>query len=449
VLENKSEPWTPEEYAETKASLVIPKNKNFTFRIPSVELIMAKYSENKETLSLTEFQRFIEDYPEALRRFLEVFHEASWKDPIEQTSDRTPSLHLANSEAPICYAGSLTIHTETQRSCWVVLHNQILKLYSSSNSGIFDALYLNDCSIKMGVTTCSIFQLNAMAPRLEFSTDNREEFAKWISLIKLSGGMKRFVDKFDLGDRIGHGKFSDVFYALEKNSDQKYAIKLIKRKKRDLRDREMLQTEVNILQMLDHQNIIKLLNRYSNTTYEFLLQELVKGEDWFELMKVLTECEIKMIVKHLLDALEYMHAMGIIHRDIKLENILCQRLEKNFTIKVIDFGLAAFILPGHYCKSACGTVAYAAPELINREFYNQSVDMWSVGVSVYVLLTKKFPFPGANNDQIIEKLNHSAVDYSDFRNFSPDAEDFVRKLMERDPQKRMTASEALHHSWLQ
>lgn len=169
------------------------------------------------------------------------------------------------------------------------------------------------------------------------------------------------------------------------------------------------------------------------------------------LQKFFSEKEAATLVIQLLASLKHIHSLSIAHRDLKLENILIGEDEKgNEVYKICDFGLSREFKLEMMC-SPCGTPDYVAPEVILGEEYDCSVDMWSLGVITYILLSGKLPFGGNTNQELFSNILGGIVVFPEehWKKTSKEAKDFISKLLLLDPKQRMTAEQALNHKWIQ
>ena len=168
-------------------------------------------------------------------------------------------------------------------------------------------------------------------------------------------------------------------------------MKVLEKVKLSQSERRFLNNEVAITKELFHKNVAKCLEVIETKTYVYIVMERVRGGELFELLdkrKYISEFESCYITYHLLQALHYLHKCGIMHRDLKPENILLefsQNKEQVVTIKLIDFGIACMLRPNESVDDICGTLTYVAPEVMRKEKYNAKVDMWSVGVIVFLM----------------------------------------------------------------
>lgn len=184
-------------------------------------------------------------------------------------------------------------------------------------------------------------------------------------------------------------------------------------KKADMKqlDIELIKREVEVLKLCQHPNIIRLFDYFENETYIFIVMELLH-EDLYNYLEKrsfkITEAKACSIIHSLATAIYYFHSYGIVHRDLKLDNIMVIDETEESEIKVVDFGLSKMIGPGETCTEPFGTLGYAAPEVLQRKQYGKEVDIWGLGIITYILLTGLSPFEDANEDEIIKKtINES------------------------------------------
>ncbi|CAK6951002.1 death-associated protein kinase 2 isoform X1 [Scomber scombrus] len=265
-------------------------------------------------------------------------------------------------------------------------------------------------------------------------------------------------DFYEMGEDLGSGQFAIVKRCTEKSSGLEYAAKFIKKRqsrvsRRGVR-REEIEREVDILQQLQHPNIVALHDVYENRTDVVLVLELVSGGELFDFLaqkESLSEEEATQFIKQILNGVQYLHSKRISHFDLKPENImLLDRDDPLPRIKLIDFGLAHKIEAGADFKNIFGTPEFVAPEIVNYEPLGLEADMWSIGVITYILLSGASPFLGDTKQETLGNI--SAMDYEFdeelFSNTSELAKNFIRELLEKDTRKRMTIQDALNHPWI-
>ncbi|XP_037021202.2 death-associated protein kinase 3 [Artibeus jamaicensis] len=265
-------------------------------------------------------------------------------------------------------------------------------------------------------------------------------------------------DHYEMGEELGSGQFAIVRKCRQKGTGKEYAAKFIKKRRlsssRRGVSREEIEREVNILREIRHPNIITLHDIFENKTDVVLILELVSGGELFDFLaekESLTEDEATQFLKQILDGVHYLHSKRIAHFDLKPENIML--LDKNVPnprIKLIDFGIAHKIEAGNEFKNIFGTPEFVAPEIVNYEPLGLEADMWSIGVITYILLSGASPFLGETKQETLTNISAVNYDFDEeyFSNTSELAKDFIRRLLVKDPKRRMTISQSLEHSWI-
>jgi len=194
--------------------------------------------------------------------------------------------------------------------------------------------------------------------------------------------------------------------AVHKKTGKRVAIKIMKKASMPESELELIRYEIETLKVCQHPNIIRLLDIFENVEFIYLVMEILMGGNLFKYFEkrkcCLPERSTRKIIHSLATALFYLHSYGIIHRDIKLENIMMTDKGDEANVKIADFGLAKIIGPSELCNERCGTLAYAAPELLLRKPYGKAVDIWSLGVIAHYLLTGVLPFDH-KNDSVLMK----------------------------------------------
>ncbi|XP_065406492.1 death-associated protein kinase 1 isoform X2 [Chrysemys picta bellii] len=265
-------------------------------------------------------------------------------------------------------------------------------------------------------------------------------------------------DYYETGEELGSGQFAVVKKCREKSTGLQYAAKFIKKRRtkssRRGVSREDIEREVNILKEIQHPNVITLHDVYENKTDVILILELVAGGELFDFLaekESLTEEEATEFLKQILNGVYYLHTLQIAHFDLKPENIML--LDRNVPkprIKIIDFGLAHKIDFGNEFKNIFGTPEFVAPEIVNYEPLGLEADMWSIGVITYILLSGASPFLGETKQETLANVSAVNYDFEEefFSNTSALAKDFIRRLLVKDPKKRMTILDSLQHPWI-
>ena len=261
---------------------------------------------------------------------------------------------------------------------------------------------------------------------------------------------------YTFGDVLGKGNFGVVRVATNKRTGKRFAVKIIDRTRHDI-DGEMLISEMEIQQKINHPFIVKLEQVFWTRCHLYLVQELVLGGDLYERLQHypagVSEAEARSVLLQIMSGLQYLHAVGILHRDLKPNNIMCDPQsgeQGGYKIKIADFGLSTFVTsPTPAISDFCGTPLYMAPEIYQHKPYGAKVDIWSAGVICYALLSGYFPFFSENSLEELSALITGGVYTMDVfpSHVTTQARSFVQYLLQVDPAKRPTAAEALEHAW--
>jgi len=263
---------------------------------------------------------------------------------------------------------------------------------------------------------------------------------------------------YDLGADLGSGNFAVVRKAKNKNYadggqiPETVAVKIINKAK--VEDMNDIQREIEIMQMVDHKNVIKLYEIFDEPKQMHLVMELVTGGELFDRIVAkgnYTEKDAAVTIRTLCDALGYLHEKRIVHRDLKPENLLYASPDDDAAIKIADFGLARLVSSKDLMKTACGTPGYVAPEILKNQGYDSgAVDMWSTGVILYILLCGFPPFYEEELPALFDQIMNARFDFPSpwWDDISKGAKDVIRKCLELSPKKRMTADEALKDPWI-
>ncbi|CAH0728688.1 unnamed protein product, partial [Brenthis ino] len=252
---------------------------------------------------------------------------------------------------------------------------------------------------------------------------------------------------------LGSGQFGIVYGGLHRASDRPVAVKVIDKLRFPTKQEAQLKNEVAILQNLSHPGVVNLERMFETPERIFVVMEKLKG-DMLEMILShekgrLTERVTKFLVAQILVALKHLHEKNIVHCDLKPENVLLSSDEEFPQVKLCDFGFARIIGEKSFRRSVVGTPAYLAPEVLRNKGYNRSLDMWSVGVIVYVSLSGTFPF---NEDEDInEQIQNAAFMYppAPWREISPEAIDLINNLLQVKQRKRLSVDKCAAHAWLQ
>jgi calcium-dependent protein kinase len=251
---------------------------------------------------------------------------------------------------------------------------------------------------------------------------------------------------------LGNGSFGKVRLYRDKNfKELLFAIKTLKKEGISPYQFNLLKREVDILSNMDHPNIVKYFGIFEDDLFIHIVMEYLKGQDLSKIISLknyndFSENQMGIIIQQLLKALSFIHSKKIIHRDIKPENILFSDKKNLYTLKLIDFGLAA---NSDQEIKTVGTPSYMSPEMIDGNVTYVS-DIWSVGVIVYQMITGDLPFKDDDNKTLYEKIKNGNYDTEilNEKDCSEEVKDFINKALQKDIKNRLTVDEALNHPWI-
>lgn len=257
---------------------------------------------------------------------------------------------------------------------------------------------------------------------------------------------------YDISKELGRGGMSVVYEGVDKAEKTHWAVKFIDMQAID--SMAVLEREIDIMSKLHHKNILQLREVFKTDDQIYLVTELVTGGELFDQIVAVgsySESDAANIIRQVVDGVEYLHEQGVAHRDLKPENLLVGG-DNDDEIKVADFGLSKVFGAEmeSKLKTSCGTPDYVAPEVLLGQPYEESVDMWSVGVIAYILLCGFPPFFGERENDLFDAILNVKYDFPspEWDSISKDAKDFVKALLVKDPAERLTAKQANAHPWL-
>ena len=344
-----------------------------------------------------------------------------------------------------------------------MLKTQDLYLYEESTSPTFSSVislngsFLKDIDLtvefKKGIYFHA-FEISFPYSKKVFLVEKENEKLAWTKNIIKSIGMASITEFYEFLEPIGSGRFGIVREAIHKTTNKKVAIKVLKKIKMKQIDYESIRNENEILRLCQHPNIIKVYDLFENSEYFFIVMEKAEGGDLFSYLENLSfkinEERAKIIIKSISNAIQYLHNHGIIHRDVKAENIMIYSTKDLSSVKIIDFGLAKMIGENQKSEEPFGTVGYVSPEILLRIPYGKCVDIWCLGILSFLLLFGFLPFEGISEEQTALNTVQNKIEFSNkkFDLVSDDAKDFILKLLEKDCNKRITINEVLKHKFL-
>nr|GME11028.1 CDPK-related kinase 5-like [Ipomoea batatas] len=277
-------------------------------------------------------------------------------------------------------------------------------------------------------------------------------------LDKSFGFSKQFTSRYEIGEEVGRGHFGYTCSATGKKGElkgQRVAVKVIPKSKMTTAIAiEDVRREVKILRALTgHSNLVQFYEAFEDQENVYIVMELCLGGELLDRILArggkYSEEDARAVMIQILNVVAFCHLQGVVHRDLKPENFLFSSKDESSQLKAIDFGLSDFVRPDEKLNDIVGSAYYVAPEVLQRS-YGTEADVWSVGVIAYILLCGSRPFWARTESGIFRAVlkTDPSFDEGPWPSLSSEAKDFVKRLLNKDPRKRMSAAQALCHPWI-
>ena len=310
--------------------------------------------------------------------------------------------------------------------------------------------------VKLGDKQFYCFTIIFPTKSRKYYLSNESEYHNWVNTIRKIVGYSNLNEIYEIRQVLGKGKFGLVKLGIHRGNGRKVAIKIINKKLVTAIDVQQVKTEIDILKIAKHPNIIQLYDVLENENYIYIIMEYCAGGDLFSYIEKrgfrLPETRAAEIIHKLSTAVFFLHEYGVVHRDLKPENILMTDNSPNADIRLVDFGLGKIIGPGEMCTDPFGTFSYVAPEVLKEKPYSFKVDLFAIGIIAYLLVAGFLPFDHETSEKEIARqtvYEPTPFPTSVWKNISNEARAFVDNLLQKNPEKRMGIQEVLQHKWLQ
>ena len=342
-----------------------------------------------------------------------------------------------------------------------VIDQDIFYYKSEKKESLLGMHNLTGCYIKeadkkkVGDTTYYAFQIFFPNKERNYYTPKKETADNFVTALKKGIGYQNFFDHYEMLEDIGEGKFGFVKLGVHKATRQRVAIKIIKKEKMKENDNELVRSEIDIMKLCHHPNVVRLLDHFENVEYIFIVMEYISGgslREYFEKNKYnFTEKRCAEVMFQIGMGIDYLHKYGIVHRDLKPDNIMMTSKENMSQIKIMDFGLSKIMSPTEAAADGFGTLIFVAPEVLIRKPYNKQIDIWSMGVILYYMLTGILPF---DDDSDVEEVIAKKIVFKQakfpseyFSKRSEDVVDLIKRCLIKEPDQRIKIKDFLNHKW--
>ena len=350
------------------------------------------------------------------------------------------------------------------RKFFLVLVNKDTYYYKSEKKTNFVGMhnlsgcFVQECNEKKiidGVEFYSfeIFCKNKTRTR-KYYTRNSKICKEFVENIKKAIGYVKFSDLYEMKEVIGKGKFGVVNLGIHKKTGQQVAIKILNKENiKTIEDKELVRIEIEILKLCHHPNIVRLLDHLENNDYIYIVTEYIGGGTLGQYLKKkkfnFSERQATNIMSQIANGVKYLHQYGIAHRDLKPDNIMITQQNDYGVIKIMDFGLSKILSPNERMVDGYGTLSYVAPEVLLRTPYNKEVDIWSMGVILFYMLSGKLPFRGHKEQEVAEKIVYDPLEFDedDWDTRSQKVQDLISCCLEKKKEDRITIDKFINHPW--
>ena len=347
---------------------------------------------------------------------------------------------------------------------YLVLINKDIYYYKNEDKKEVMGMHnLSGCFIKdngtkvINDTTYYSFSLVFPSKERSFYCNSKEIYDNFSNKLKEAFGYLNFFDYYEMLDDLGEGIFGSVKLGVEKKTKERVAIKIIKKKKAKPSDIELVRTEIDIMKLCHHPNVVHLLDHFENAEYIFIVMEYIRGGRLTDYMKEkkfnFTEKRVAELIYEIALGVKYLHKYGIIHRDLKPDNIMLTEANDRGHIKIMDFGLSKILGKKEKTSDGFGTLTFVSPEVLIRKPYNKEIDIWSIGVILYLILSGDLPFDDEEDDEqkIANSIVFNEVEFPSkkFGNKSKEVIELIKRCLTKEPKDRIKIDEIIKSDWIQ
>ena len=382
------------------------------------------------------------------------------------TSEKKVSPFSLNDNEKITYENYIykVSTTNKLKKYYLVLINKDIYYYNNEDKTEVKGMHnLSGCFVKdngskvINDKTYYSFTLVFPSKERNFYCDSKEIYDNFTEKLKESFGYLNFFDYYEMLDDLGGGIFGSVKLGVEKKTKERVAIKIIKKKKAKPSDIELVRTEIDIMKLCHHPNVVHLLDHFENADYIFIVMEYIRGGRLTDYMKDknfnFTEKRAAEIIYEIALGVKYLHKYGIIHRDLKPDNIMLTESNHKGHVKIMDFGLSKILGKKEKTSDGFGTLTFVSPEVLIRKPYNKEIDIWSIGVILYLILSGDLPFDDEEDDEqkIAKSIVFNEVEFpaKKFGNKSKEVIELIKRCLTKEPKDRIKIDEIIKSDWIQ
>ena len=381
------------------------------------------------------------------------------------SQNKVPHLSLNDNEKVTYENYIYKVSTSNKlKKYYLVLINKDIYYYKNEDKKEVVGMHnLSGCFVKdngskvINDKTYYSFTLVFPSKERSFYCNSKEIYNNFTEKLKESFGYLNFFDYYEMLDDLGEGIFGCVKLGVEKKTKERVAIKIIKKKKAKPSDIELVRTEIDIMKLCHHPNVVHLLDHFENAEYIFIVMEYIPGGRLTDYMKEkkfnFGEKRAAEIIYEIALGVKYLHKYGIIHRDLKPDNIMLTESNDKGHIKIMDFGLSKILGKKEKTSDGFGTLTFVSPEVLIRKPYNKEIDIWSIGVILYLMLSGDLPFDDEEDDEqkIAKSIVFNEVEFpaKKFGNKSKEVIELIKRCLTKEPKDRIKIDEIIKSDWIQ
>lgn len=367
-------------------------------------------------------------------------------------------------DQPIIYENYIHTYENNKliKTYLVIVNNTVYYYKSEKKEEMLKAKNISQCFVKeKGEKTINnkkyfIFIALILNQTITYYCTSKEIRERFIDAFREAFHFKNFFEHYEIIKDIGEGNFGIVKLGVHKQTKEKVAIKIIKKDDLLSNRMERIKNEIDIMKICQHPNIVHLIDHFENADFIFIVMDYFQGGNLLEFNNKLKQSKtnaqyesiISDIMLQIAKGLQYLHSLGIVHRDLKPQNImLLNDSTTDIQIKIMDFGLSKVIAQNEKLKEGMGTITYIAPEILIGSAYDFKVDVWSLGVTWFYVLSGHFPFDDNNSDINEEMFVNNAVNQElmffkkEWDKYKKENVKLIAKCLVKEPEKRISVDE--------
>jgi serine/threonine protein kinase len=285
----------------------------------------------------------------------------------------------------------------------------------------------------------------------------KHEMENFLNILRKKMNLKEISEIYDIQKNIGKGQFGTVKLGVNKKTGEKVAIKTINKSNLNIKEKELIRAEIDVMKFLQHGNhssIAKLHDIFEDKNLIYIVMEYLELGSLQNYLikngKSIPAYELKHISREIANGLVYLEQVGIVHRDIKPDNILLSEKNGKLEVKIIDFGLSRVLGKSDHAKEGYGTLVYSAPEILLKKPYTIKVDTWSYGIVLYYLAFGILPFDGKNISvsDIAEKICYSTLEFPDANSVNYELKNLIIECLQKDSNNRISITDVINSKYL-